>query len=101
MIRRRRFVCWITKATDTRSKYVIVAAFLRQQWSQERVTMLRYTCSALPVLCYPPTYLLRLQLLSVADVSLSSLQPCGCCFIRHSGTDVEPHICHVCIVMYV
>jgi len=25
-----RFACWITKAIDTRSKYVIVSAFLRQ-----------------------------------------------------------------------
>jgi hypothetical protein len=30
IIRRMRFACWITKATDTHSEYVIVNAFLRQ-----------------------------------------------------------------------
>jgi len=30
--RRRRTACWITKATDTHSEYIIVLAFLRQQW---------------------------------------------------------------------
>jgi hypothetical protein len=29
---RMRNACWITKATDTHSEYVIVLAFLRQQW---------------------------------------------------------------------
>ena len=30
--RRMRTACWITKATDTHSEYVIVFAFLRQRW---------------------------------------------------------------------
>jgi hypothetical protein len=30
--RRMRFACWITKATDTHSEYVILIAFPRQQW---------------------------------------------------------------------
>ena len=29
IIRRMRFVCWIIKATDTPSEYVIIIAFLR------------------------------------------------------------------------
>jgi hypothetical protein len=33
----------ITKATDTHSEYVILIAFLRQQWLRERASMLRYT----------------------------------------------------------
>jgi hypothetical protein len=38
-----RFACWITKATDTHSDYVILIAFLWQQWLRERASMLRYT----------------------------------------------------------
>jgi hypothetical protein len=36
MIRRMRFACWITKATDTHSEYVVLTAFRRQQWLRER-----------------------------------------------------------------
>jgi hypothetical protein len=42
-IRRMRFACWITKATDTHSEYVILIAFPRQQRLRERALMLRYT----------------------------------------------------------
>jgi hypothetical protein len=45
-IRRMGIACWITKATDTHSEYVILVAFLRQQWSQQRASMLRHTCIA-------------------------------------------------------
>jgi hypothetical protein len=38
IIRRMRFACWITKATDTHSEYVILIAFQRQQWLRERYT---------------------------------------------------------------
>jgi hypothetical protein len=38
-----RFACWITKATDTLSEYVILIAFPRQQWLRERATVVRYT----------------------------------------------------------
>jgi hypothetical protein len=31
IIRRERFPCWITKATNTHTEYVILTAFLRQQ----------------------------------------------------------------------
>ena len=31
-IRRMRIECWITKATDTLSEYVILSAFSRQIW---------------------------------------------------------------------
>jgi hypothetical protein len=48
-IRRMRFACWITEATNTHSEYVILVAFARQPWLRERSSMLRY--STLPVLC--------------------------------------------------
>jgi hypothetical protein len=41
IIRRMRFACRITKATDTHSEYVIFIAFTRQQWLRERASMLR------------------------------------------------------------
>ena len=40
IIRCMRFACWITKATDTHSEYVILIAFPRQQWLRERASML-------------------------------------------------------------
>jgi hypothetical protein len=42
IIRRMRFACWITKAIDTHSEYVILIAFPRQQWLRERASVLRY-----------------------------------------------------------
>jgi hypothetical protein len=42
IIRRMRIACWVTKATDTHSEYVILIAFPRQQWSRERATVLLY-----------------------------------------------------------
>ena len=41
--RRMRFACWMTKATNTYSEYVILIAFPRQEWLRERSSMLRYT----------------------------------------------------------
>jgi len=47
---RMRIACWITKATDTHSEYVILIAFPLQRWLHERASMLRYTCIAFLVL---------------------------------------------------
>jgi hypothetical protein len=41
--RRMRFACWITKARDTHSEYVILIAFPGQQWLRERAPVSRYT----------------------------------------------------------
>jgi hypothetical protein len=41
IIERMPFACWITKATDTHSEYVILISFPRQQWLRERASMLR------------------------------------------------------------
>ena len=38
-----RIACWIPKATNTHSHYVILIAFPLQQWFHERTTVLRYT----------------------------------------------------------
>jgi hypothetical protein len=46
LIWRMRTACWITKATNTYSQYVILVAVPLQQWSHERASVLRYTCIA-------------------------------------------------------
>ena len=38
--------CWIPKATNTPSEYVIFIAFPLQQWLHERTSTLRHTYSA-------------------------------------------------------
>jgi hypothetical protein len=40
---RMRILCWITKATNTNSGYVILIYFPLQQWMHESASMLRYT----------------------------------------------------------
>jgi len=46
IMRRMRFACWITKATNTHSEYVTPVAFPRQQWFHKRASMLRYMYTA-------------------------------------------------------
>jgi len=43
---RMRIACWVPKAINTHSEYVILIAFPLQRWSHERVTVSCYTCSA-------------------------------------------------------
>ena len=38
-----RIACWIPKATNTHSEYVILIAFPLQQWLHGRASMLRHT----------------------------------------------------------
>jgi hypothetical protein len=47
---RMRIACWIPKATNTHSQYVILIAFPLQHQFHERTSMLRYTYIAL--FCY-------------------------------------------------
>ena len=37
------FACWMSKATDTHSQFVILIAFPLQQWLHDRASLLRYT----------------------------------------------------------
>jgi hypothetical protein len=43
IIRRLRFACWVTKAINTNSEYVILTALPRKQCLRERASMLRNT----------------------------------------------------------
>jgi hypothetical protein len=40
---RMRIACWIPKATNTHSEYVLITAFSLQQWLHESAAVLRYT----------------------------------------------------------
>jgi hypothetical protein len=42
LIRLMRVACWISKATNRHSEYVILIAFPLQQWLPERPSVLRY-----------------------------------------------------------
>jgi len=50
------FACWIPKATDTYSEYVIHSAFPRQHWLRERASLLLYTYFAFLVFKYYLVY---------------------------------------------
>ena len=56
---RMRIACWITKTTDTHWGYVIIIAFLLQQWLHER-PLLRYTYIA----CHVNSISANLEVLS-------------------------------------
>jgi len=47
-----RIACWIPKATNTHSEYVIFIDFPLQQWLHQQASILRYTYVAcLDVIC--------------------------------------------------
>jgi hypothetical protein len=39
IIQGMHFACWITKATDTNSEYVILLAFAQKQWLRESASI--------------------------------------------------------------
>ena len=43
IIRRMRIACWVTKATDNHSEYVILPAFPQQQWLLKKASVSSYT----------------------------------------------------------
>ena len=43
IMRRMHPACWLPKATNTHSEYVLLIAFPPQQWLRERPSMLRCT----------------------------------------------------------
>jgi hypothetical protein len=50
---RMRIACWIPKATNSHTPYVILIAFPLQQWLHRRASLLRYTYIA----CLVPSLL--------------------------------------------
>jgi hypothetical protein len=80
IIRRMRFECWIAKATDRHSEYVILTAFPWQQWLRERALISRYMHIACLVLSYFKYILPHIH--SRPRVSFRTLFagfPCGSC----------------------
>ena len=59
-----RCPCWVTKAADTHSEYIILIAFPLQRWLRERARNLRYT------------YIACLVILHLLLLSLTLLQTC-------------------------
>jgi hypothetical protein len=47
IVRRMRFACWITKATNAHSECVILFVFSRRQWLHEGASMLRLSVRCL------------------------------------------------------
>ena len=70
-VRRMRLACWIPKATNTNSEFVILIAFKLQQWLHERAWMLHYMYIArhVRVLCGFMYFLLFMITLFVAYFS--------------------------------
>jgi hypothetical protein len=61
IIRHMVFACWITKATDIDSEYVILISFPRKKWLRKLASILRYTYIASLVishfgLCLPRSW---------------------------------------------
>jgi len=56
--------CWIIKAADTHSEYVILTSFSLQQWLHERTSILRCTYTAGLVCVASPYKQVTLQLAS-------------------------------------
>jgi len=81
------FACWITKATNTHSEYVIVVAFPLQQWLHQRASMLRYRYNACLVCCNDISLLRRLHILAIKRNGLKLF----CCSIP-SGKIVEQSV---------
>ena len=46
------FACWVTEAKNTYAEYVLLIAFLLQQWLHKRATMLHCRYNACLVGCY-------------------------------------------------
>jgi hypothetical protein len=62
---RMRFACWIPKARNTHSEYVILTTFPQQKWLHESISTLRYT------------YIARLLMLLLLDTSHSEPNESG------------------------
>jgi hypothetical protein len=58
-IRRMRFACWVNKATDTHSEYVILTAFLPQKRQSGHASIKRYSYISRLVVCLGRNHICR------------------------------------------
>ena len=78
-----RIACWIIRATDTHSEYVILIAFPLQQWLLQRISVLRLCVHCLCCL-HVTTMWFTLKLVYVISF------PCLQCTFRFAGKNTEP-----------
>ena len=72
-----RIAYWIPKATNTLSEYIILIAFLLQQWLHERASLLRYGYIAFFLCLNLPLSLTGLQSMFLANICFHFLLfPC-------------------------
>jgi hypothetical protein len=94
IIRRMRFACWVTKATDTNSEYVILIDFPGQQWLRERASMSRY----MHIACLVNTFFLftksLLPYFSKKHVSPPGRSCCPSAAISERRSAVPRHPCN-------
>jgi hypothetical protein len=79
-----RIACWITKATNTHSKYVMFIAFPLQQWWHERASVLR--CSTLAVLLLAVLLLAVLLLAVSVRISIHQLMANFCSIVYYAAS---------------
>jgi hypothetical protein len=71
---RMRIACWVTKATDTLSQFVIIIAFPLQKWLRKRTSILRYTSITSPVTFIKcKSHFAKLSSLSISPISNSHI----------------------------
>jgi len=73
-----RFACWINKAIDTDSEYVILITFPRQQRLGERTSALRYVYIAYLVCTVSIVYMFLMN--------LYFFESCSACFLGKKST---------------
>ena len=71
-----RIACWIPKATNTHSEYVMFIPFLMQQRLHERASMLRHTYIAYLVEICSPLVHRTVKLTKFLNDSLSKEEMC-------------------------
>ena len=71
IIRRMRTECWITKASEIHSEYVILKAFPRQQRLRERASVLR-------LYVYCPSLFINIKQLDALNFIISLFQASTC-----------------------
>ena len=81
IIRRVRSACWINKATDTHSEYVMLIAIPRQQWLRESVLVLKVHCllkNERPTWCHLLFYFTSYVLNMFRTLIYPSSRACDC-----------------------
>ena len=85
IIWRMRIACWITKATNTQSRYVILIAFPLQQWLHERPLNVTLYLHRLPCLSLVGDTCSTGKLHLMAQESVT-YYPCGKCMCNGNHT---------------